>query len=146
MKSVWQKSSREDLERRLDRLTPDTRPLWGKFTAPQMVAHLIEGVRMALGEVKPAPRDTPFKRFPLKQIIIYLAPFPKGAPTAPELLVGVPQEWNGQVQRLKDLMARFAGGSHKTLPEHPAFGKLSRTAWGVLAYKHMDHHLRQFGV
>ena len=146
MKSVWQKESRDTLERRLDKLTADTPAKWGRFTAPQMVSHLIESIRMALGEFSVEPRKTPFKRFPIKQFIINAAPFPKGAPTTPELLAGKPQEWNGEVQRLKDLMRQFAGGSYKRLPDHPAFGKLSRRAWGVLIYKHVSHHLKQFGV
>ena len=146
MKSIWQKPARSSLELRLDKLTANTPAKWGKFTAPQMVTHLIEAIRMGLGELPVQPRKTPFKRFPLKQFIIYVAPFPKGAPTAPELLAGTPQEWNGEVQRLKELIARFAGGSHSRMPEHPAFGKLSRRAWGVLGYKHIDHHLKQFGV
>ena len=146
MKSIWQKPSRENLERRLDKLTANTPAKWGKFTAPQMVCHLIEALRMGIGEINVPPRNTPLKRFPLKQLVIYVAPFPKGAPTAPELLAREPQEWNGEVEQLKDLLRRFAGGSFKNFPEHPAFGKLSRRAWGVLVYKHMDHHLRQFGV
>ena len=146
MKSIWQKSSRENLESRLDKLGANTQPKWGKFTAPQMVCHLIESLRMGLGDLDVPARKTPFKRFPLKQIIIYVAPFPKGAPTAPELLAREPQEWNGEVTALKNLLGSFAGGSYKSFPEHPAFGKLSRRAWGVLIYKHMDHHLRQFGV
>ena len=146
MKTIWQKQLREELENRLESLSANTPAKWGKFTAPQMVAHLIESVRMALGEIKVAPRKTPFKAFPLKQLVIYVAPFPKGAPTAPELLTREPREWNGEVAELRDLMERFATGSHSRFPEHPAFGTLSRTAWGVLAYRHIDHHLKQFGV
>lgn len=146
MKSIWQISSRQEIEHRLDNLTANSQARWGKFTAPQMVCHLIEALRMGLGDLKVPSRNTPFKRFPLKQFIIYVAPFPKGAPTAPQLLAREPQEWNGEVTQLKELLRRFAGGSFKSFPEHPAFGKLSRRAWGTLVYKHMDHHLRQFGV
>lgn len=146
MKSIWQKNSREQLEARLDRLNPNTPAKWGKFSAPQMVCHLIEATRMGLGEIPVQPRKTPFKRFPLKQFIIYVLPFPKGAPTTPELLAGTPQEWTGEVQRLKELLRKFAGGSYINFPEHPAFGNLSRSAWGVLGYKHFNHHLKQFGV
>ena len=146
MKSIWQKPRREELETRLDLLSASTPAKWGKFTAPQMVSHLSESIRMALGELKVAPRKTPFKYFPIKQLIIYAAPFPKGAPTAPELLTRVPQEWNGEVQQLKDVLRRLANGAHSRFPDHPAFGKLSRSAWGVLVYRHMDHHLKQFGV
>ncbi len=146
MKSIWQKPSRDLLETRLDKLTPGTPAKWGKFTAPQMVCHLTETMRMALGEVPVKPKKTPLKRFPLKQLIIYVLPFPKGAPTVPELLAGTSKEWDGDVQRLKDLLGKYAGGSYKAFPDHPAFGSLSRSAWGVLVYKHVDHHLKQFGV
>jgi hypothetical protein len=146
MKSVWNKAARENLLHRIDKLTPDTRAKWGKFTAPQMVAHLTEAMRMALGELPVKSRNTIFRRFPIKQFIIYLAPFPKGAPTAPELLAGTPAEWNAAVQTLKETINRFALGNHQRFPEHPAFGTISRRGWGVLAYKHIDHHLKQFGV
>lgn len=146
MKSIWQKPAREQIKSRLDKLNANTPAKWGKFSAPQMVSHLIEATRMGLGELPVKPRNTPFKRFPLKQFIIYVAPFPKGAPTAPELLAGTPLEWDGEVHRLKELLGRFAGGTYINFPEHPAFGKLSRRAWGVLAYKHFNHHLKQFGV
>lgn len=146
MKSIWDASARENIEQRLARLKPDTPPRWGKFTAPQMVCHLSEAVRMAIGDLPVKPRKTPFKHFPLKQIIIYVVPLPRSAPTAPELLAGAPQEWNGEVQRFRDLLRKFAGDSHHRFSDHPAFGKLSRRGWGVLGYKHIDHHLRQFGV
>lgn len=146
MKTIWKKTLREQLENRLDKLSPDTPARWGKFDAPQMVCHLIESTRMALGELEVKPKKTPFKRFPFKQLVVYLLPFPKGAPTAPELLRRTPQEWNGEIRQLKDLMRKFAAGSHSRFPEHPAFGKLSRRAWGVLAYRHIDHHLKQFGL
>jgi hypothetical protein len=69
------------------------------------------------------------------------------APTAPELLVRAPREWANDIADVQDLLAR-AGSARTTAtwPEHPAFGKLSKRAWGVLIYRHMDHHLRQFGA
>lgn len=146
MKTIWQRPVREELVNRLNRLSANAPAKWGKFTAPQMVSHLIDGVHMALGELPVKQRKLPIRFFPLKQLVIYAFPFPKGAPTAPELLARTPQEWNGEVAQLKELMERFATGSHSRLPDHPAFGKMSRTAWGVLGYKHIDHHLRQFGV
>lgn len=146
MNSIWDKTARENLERRISTLNADALPKWGKFTAPQMVTHLNESLRMGLGELPVQPRKTPFKRFPLKQVIIYLMPFPKGAPTAPELLAGEAREWHGEVSRFKELLSRFATASHIRMPEHPAFGKLSRNAWGRLGYRHIDHHLKQFGV
>ena len=76
-----------------------------------------------------------------------LAPFPKGAPTAPELLAREPREWSRDIGDVQELLARAASArTTDTWPEHPAFGKLSTRAWGVLIYRNMDHHLKQFGA
>ena len=104
---------------------------------------------MALGElpVKPSGKRV-FQVFPLKHLLLYLAPFPKGAPTAPELLQGVPSDdFETDKARLGELLTRIAHGPHEGPgPAHPLFGALSRQEWGVATYKHTDHHLRQFGV
>ena len=77
------------------------------------------------------PKWLPIRFTPLKQLIIFAAPFPKGTPTAPELLVRQPREWAHDVSEVQDLLAR-AGSARttNTWPEHPAFGKLSKRAWG----------------
>jgi hypothetical protein len=113
-----------------------------------MVTHLIESMRMANGDVRLPSRKVPLRFTPLKQLIIYCLPFPKGVPTAPALLARVPAEWSDDVSVLHLLIDQFAmrDRNAKDWPEHPAFGRLSARAWGVLAYRHIDHHFRQFGV
>jgi len=102
---------------------------------------------MAMGDLPVKTRHLPIRYPPLKQLIIYVAPFPRGAATAPELLTRQPREWAKDIADLRGLLERAAGMSTTDeWPEHPAFGPLSRRAWGVLIYRHMDHHLRQFGV
>ena len=147
MKSIWQDEDRRAINERVGKLAWDRRAEWGKFTAPKMICHLAESLKMAMGDLKVAPRRVPIRYPPLKQFIVYLAPFPKGVPTAPELLARAPSEWTNDVADVQALLAR-AGSSRTTdtWPEHPAFGKLSRRAWGVLIYRHMDHHLKQFGA
>ncbi len=94
-----------------------------------------------------APNPLPIRYPPLKQFIVYLAPFPKNLPTAPELLARSPRDWHADVADLQALVHRFTPrGAGGRWPEHPAFGKLSERAWGVLVYRHMDHHLKQFGT
>jgi len=140
-------TTRADLSARLSRLAPDRRPEWGKFTAPRMVCHLADSLRMALGELAVAPKRLPLRYPVVKQLVIYLLPFPRGTPTAPELLARLPQDWNGEVQALRDEMDKFATRTpQESWPAHPAFGSMSGRAWGVLAYRHMDHHFRQFGI
>ena len=146
MKLIWEDGTRRELNDRVGELSWDRRAEWGTFTAPKMVCHLADSLKMAMGDLPVAPRHLPIRYPPLKQLIIYVAPFPKGAPTAPELLARAPKDWSSDVQDVQALLAR--AGSSRTSdawPEHPAFGKLSTRAWGVLIYRHMDHHLRQFG-
>ena len=147
MKTLWQENARREIIERLANLTPDSKPNWGKMNCGQMLAHVADGLRMALGDLKTEPKKS-FLRFrPVKYLIIYRLPFPKSAPTAPELISREAESIETEVFAIKGLIEQFAG--HETVVEwadHPAFGKLSNKDWGVLGYKHIDHHLKQFGV
>ena len=107
MKSVWNESDYRELCSRIDRLQSDARARWGKFTAPQMVCHLADALRMAHGTFPVKPRNLPLRYPGIKQLVIYQLPFPKGAPTAPELLVRQATEWHGEVDDLKREFAAF---------------------------------------
>ena len=145
MKSMWNPIAAGQLRQRLAGLRPDAAGRGGKLTAPQMVVHLTDGLRMTMGELQVAPRKMPIRYFPLKQLIIYVLPFPKGAPTAPELLVRKAAAWGDEMQELDRALDRLLAQSARTdWPDHPAFGPMSRHACGVLVYRHVDHHLRQF--
>ena len=147
MKTMWDAGARREIRDRIATLTWDRRGAWGSFTAPKMVCHLAESLKMALGELPVQPKRVPIRYPPLKQLIVYVLPFPKGVPTAPELLARQPKEWSADVADLQSLVDRVATlGPGAQFADHPAFGRLSRRAWGVLMYRHMDHHLRQFGV
>ncbi len=147
MKSMWQAEARRDLTERVARLTPDTRPSWGRMNAPQVVAHLTQAMRMATGELRTEPKSSPLRFTPLKQLVIYVLPWPQGTPTAPELLAGVPTTWDADVAGLCALIDTFGSLERdRQWPVHPAFGKLSAKTWGALGWRHVDHHLRQFGV
>jgi hypothetical protein len=147
VKTLWDSAARQELSQRLDRLKPDAVAQWGRMSAPQMVVHVVDGLKMATGELPTADKRLPIRFTPLKQFIIYGPPFPKSVPTAPELLVRQCEDWDTECANLRTMMTTFASLPAGTeLPRHPAFGKLSRRAWGVLTYKHIDHHFRQFGV
>ena len=148
MKSVWNAQDHGDLRDRVQRLTPESPAQWGRMNAPQMVTHLTDAIRMASGELPTAPKNMPLLRYPpMKQLILYYLPFPKGAPTAPELLARKPGEWTVEIGQLRDQLDQFVRrGPAATMSVHPVFGRLSGKAWGTLVYRHMDHHLKQFGV
>lgn len=145
MKSLWQDATRDEVLARLGHLTPSREPSWGRMSATRMVAHLNESLRMAFGELPTKSKRLPLRYPPLKQLIVYWMPFPKSAPTAPELVAREPVAWSAELDACRDLVERFAIEPRgREWPEHPAFGRLSARQWGVLTYRHMDHHLRQF--
>jgi hypothetical protein len=148
MKTFWDKDAREELCRRMDALTADTKPQWGKFNATEMLAHLNDAMRMAMGELPVESKNLVIRYPPLKQLLIYTLPWPKGAPTAPELLSrGSQAEFAKEKAEFKGVVDRLGQKrASDPWPEHPAFGRLTYRAWGVLKYRHADHHLRQFGL
>jgi hypothetical protein len=147
MKSMWQEATRRELTERLAKLTVETPARWGTMTAPRMVAHITQSFRSAFGDLAVAPKHLPLRFSPLKQFVVYWMPFPRNAPTAPELLAKEPGDWADDVRELAALMERFAVRDPRAAwPEHAAFGRLSGGQWGVLMYRHTDHHFRQFGV
>jgi len=144
---MWHEDALEDLLSRAGRLQPDAPAQWGRLNCSRMLAHVTDGLRMANGELQVASKYGLLKFPPLRHLIIHWLPFPKGAPTAPELLERAPGEWQSEISQLKDALAKFAANKEQTnWPEHPAFGKLSAKDWGVLVYRHVDHHFKQFGV
>jgi hypothetical protein len=148
MKTMWDGPCQREIRDRVARLSPESKGEWGKMSAPQVVCHLADSLKMALGDLPVTSRHMPIRYPPLKQFIVYVAPFPKSAPTAPELQVRAPGAWSADVADLQALVDRFVARGSESTPwvDHPAFGRLSRRAWGVLVYRHMDHHLRQFGA
>jgi hypothetical protein len=147
MKSLFNPHVHRELQERVQRLRTDQKPQWGRMSAVQMVAHLADSLRMASGELEVAPKRVPFRYSPLKQFVLYVLPIPKELPTSPELIARKPGDWTAEVADLRDqLNGIVQRGAEALCPEHPAFGRLSAKQWGVLIYRHMDHHLKQFGV
>ena len=153
MPSLWIDRDRAAIDARLDRLRPDMQPLWGRMNASQMLAHLGDAMRMALGELPVTRRNLPgpLGYAPVKRLLLHglLAgiPFPKGAPAAPELMARSAEDWGAEREALRGLVRRLLSTpADYQWAEHFLFGRLSRGTWGRLGYKHFDHHLRQFGV
>jgi hypothetical protein len=146
-KSVFQAAARKELQQRLVQLAPERAPLWGRMNAPKMVAHLADSLRMALGEIQPAPIGGPLRLPGLKHLAILVLPWPKGVRTAPELIARPPAAWTGEVLTVSALLERVAARPLEgAWPRHPAFGRMSGRLWGALVYRHCDHHFRQFGI
>jgi len=135
---------------RIAQLSPTSTRQWGKMTPYQMVIHCIKNDRMLLGDVqyKRLFVGRLFGRMALKSLTKDDAPMSPNEPTHPEFKItgdgdfeAAKQEWIGVVQRYADASDdTFAGFVH------PFFGPMTTEQIGQAAYKHIDHHLRQFGV
>ena len=148
MGSILNDEDRTAILQRISSVTSASAPRWGQMDAKAMLAHLKQSALMALGELPVASKGKrAFQVFPIKHLILHVAPFPKGAPTAPELLVSDPGSVDAIRSELVSLVERIGTGPREgDGPIHPLFGRLSFREWGVATYKHTDHHLRQFGV
>ena len=146
--NLFEPSSVAEVLFRLNNITAATPAQWGKMNAAQMMAHC------------QAPFQTYFGEKKLKRVLIsYLfgkmakkklmgtQPWARNLPTAPQFKINDEREFAAEKRKLVDYINRFATEGYTiTATVHPFFGKLSSQEWAVLAYKHLDHHLKQFGV
>ena len=148
MGSILNDADRTAICQRIASVTSASVPRWGRMDATAMLAHLRLSALMALGELPVANKSKrAFQVFPIKHLILHVVPFPKGAPTAPELLVPDAASVDAIRSELVSLVERIGAGPREgDGPVHPLFGRLSFREWGIATYKHTDHHLRQFGA
>lgn len=148
MGSILNASDRATICSRLRSLSPSSTARWGRLSVTGMLQHLRFSARMTVGELTVAPANKrAFQVFPLKHLILYVLPFPKGAPTAPELRPDAPASLEEERAALLALLEQIGVGPREGAgPAHPLFGPLSWREWGAVTYKHVDHHLKQFGA
>lgn len=147
MHTLFDPTARQAILARIDRLRADGQPRWGRMNAGQMIVHLTAQLRAGLGELPCTPKRTPMNNWLMRRLVIYVIPWPKGSPTAPEFLAQPTATWDEDLAALRSAIDRFgARDPHGPWPQHPAFGPLTGRMWGALAWRHLDHHLRQFGA
>ena len=148
MRSILNEGDRTAITNRMRSLSVSSTRRWGSMDLVSMLRHLQLSARMTLGELDvPSVNKRAFQVFPLKHLILYVLPFPKGAPTAPKLKPDSATSLEEERAALLDLLERIGTGPREGMgPAHPLFGPLSWCEWGVVTYKHADHHLKQFGA
>lgn len=151
MKSILHQTKREEIVSRLKSLNENSQGLWGKMSVSEMLSHMNDAMRLALGMKEAVNTSNFFSNKVVFPVAVYILPFwPKSNPTAPEMVAAkkgtAPKDFYtelGTTLKLIDVITERDGG--KFFP-HPMFGKLSKEQWGALLGKHFDHHLKQFGV
>lgn len=150
MKSAFDPATVSELEARIAKLTPSTTPQWGKMTVDQMLAHCNVSYDMAFTDTY--PKAGAVKRLLLnlfvKQAVVGPKPYKRNTPTAPEFRMAGAKEFARERDKLVAYVRRVQQEGARGFEgrESPSFGPLTAAEWSTLFYKHLDHHLTQFGV
>lgn len=150
MENIFTEKSSQKIIDRINLLTPNTNPSWGKMNVAQMLAHCNVTYEMVFDN-----KHTPAKG--LKKILLkaFVKPivcgeksYPKNSRTAPQFVIATEKEFNIEKKRLIEYITKVQelGESYFEDKESNSFGKLNISEWNNMFYKHLDHHLLQFGV
>ena len=148
--NIFTKEVVDDLTNRLNAISKDSQPQWGKMNAAQMMAHCSVAYEFVFTDKHKRPN--PIARFMIKMFaknaVVGPKPYPRNSRTAPMFIIS--EEKNLEVER-EQLIAYMnqcleLGPEHFDGKENFSFGNLSLNEWNNMFYKHLDHHLQQFGV
>ena len=150
MKNLFESATVQEVKQRISLLRPDSAPRWGRMNAAQAVAHCTAGMELALGERRPPRMVIGRVLGPIVKPMAFREeePMRKNSPTVPGLIVDDERDLEVERERLSKIIDRFtAAGPHGcTVHPHSFFGRLTPEEWSAWMYKHLDHHLRQFGA
>jgi hypothetical protein len=135
--------------KRIEALTPNAQRKWGTMTLPQMLEHCILQLKLALGIITNNEKKTSFLNTAFgRWMALYIAPWPKGGATPQAMNVTLNMtaidEVTVEKERLLQLLQTVQ--QHNHFQPHPFFGAVNKKDWGRLIWKHLNHHLKQFGV
>jgi hypothetical protein len=149
-RNLFQAERVEEIKDRLRQLKADSTRQWGKMSPAQMLAHCSAGMEMAAGEIRPSRALIGRIVGPAVKRVAFRdeEPMRRNSPTMKELLMSGDRDFEAERKRLSGLIDRFAASGPSGCTDHPHafFGLLTPDEWSILMYKHLDHHLRQFGA
>lgn len=149
MRTLFERDAADEVMTRIDRLQPAVQRQWGKMDVAQMMAHCSAALDMASGKaILPRIFIGRLIGSLVKPIYSNEKPFSKNNPTAPKLVVSDQRDFRREQEQLKLKVMEFQQGGEGNCSRHPHpfFGSLTPYEWGRGMYKHLDHHLRQFGA
>ena len=150
MKNIFEKSVTDEVIGRINKLTTDSKPLWGKMSVDQMLAHCNVTYEFEYEDKHPKP--TGFKKWLIKllakNLVVGEKPYKKNSRTAPEFIMVDKKNFETEKGRLIAYLIKTQelGENHFDGKDSHSFGPLTKTEWSNMFYKHLDHHLNQFGV
>jgi hypothetical protein len=149
MKNLFEASAAGEIRERVAGLGAESERVWGKMSVAQMLAHCSAWMEFALGErvARQSLMGRVFGRM-AKGSILGEKPISRGMPTDKRLVVVGERDFEVEQERLIGLVERFSkgGAAGCTVHPHSFFGRLTPEEWARMGYRHLDHHLRQFGA
>ncbi len=150
MKNIFEKEVSNQVIERINNLTASTQPNWGKMSVSQMLAHCNVTYEMVYTDKHPKPNA--FMKFMLKlfvkNAVVSTKPYAKNGKTAPQFIIDEEKNFDQEKTILINYINKTQelGAKHFEGKESHSFGKLTSEEWNNSFYKHLDHHLTQFGV
>ncbi len=150
MKTLRNEKCRAELIGRLNTLSLESNPVWGRMSVDQMLSHLVQSGELPF-ESSVSDRSSLLSRNVIKYFVLYLLPIPKEVKTSADM----DQQQDGrkpmgfEVDKANVIESIIKLGTLSADHEcfhHPFFGTMSAKEWALIGYKHIDHHLRQFGA
>ena len=153
MKSIYNPDDFRQITSRINKLSPDSQRQWGKMSVNEMICHITDQIRLALDQKNTQFPFNPVVQFFGRLTFVYGFRFPKNFITVREMKQGPkgegtkPTNFKQDFDSLICVLNEFASKDKSYIfSPHPAFGKMNRKEWGIMVYKHLDHHLTQFAV
>jgi hypothetical protein len=148
MKNLFEPITAAEIIGRLEKLQSTTQPHWGKMNPAQMMAHCKATFDVYFGSLKPKrnPMGIFFGKMAMKRLLSD-KPWPRSLPTAKEFIIANERDFQTERAKLIEAINQFVEkGQSVGHFVHPFFGKVSSDIWGKFTYRHLDHHLQQFGA
>jgi len=149
MKSIINESDRQELISRINKIEQNTVPEWGKMNSSSMLEHCTVSLRLAFKEIEPEHNEEYLKIGRMvKGRLFDSEVFTKELPTTKEFLNCSQDKFSENKTLLIEYLEKFSQlpGDTDLMGKHPYFGELTMSEWGMLIWKHTNHHLVQFGL
>ena len=152
MKNIFERSVADEVIHRIENLSAETQPQWGKMDVAQMLAHVSVAYEFVYTNKHDSTKATGFKKFLLKtfvkKMVVGPKPYPKNGRTAPQFMIAGERNFANEKAQLIEYINKVQqeGEANFDGKESHSFGPLNKTEWNNMFYKHADHHLTQFGV
>ena len=147
MKSLFEESTYQETLARIETIKEDSQPVWGKMTAAQMFAHNVIPIEIVLDKRPPVGKPNFLMKLLFKKMMYNDKLFKKNMPTPRPFKVLDEKNYNTEKQHLINAVNEFYAMRERTnWTKHPMFGTFTTEQTGKMMFKHLDHHLRQFGV